>query len=118
MAKSFFFKLTVCYLIPTMVIYFILSIIKHEHIWEKIENLTSGILKPVWNMKLTSGISLWIHVFALFVDDNECVMNVCGVNATCVNTLGSFVCSCPNGLSGPLCTVGKLCMPWPVHYIL
>lgn len=54
----------------------------------------------------------------MFVDENECVMNVCGVNASCVNTLGSFVCSCPDGLSGPLCTVGKFCILKPVHYTI
>ena len=43
----------------------------------------------------------------LFTDVDECLTNICGVNASCFNTLGSFVCSCPDGLSGPLCTVGK-----------
>ncbi|XP_052804943.1 uncharacterized protein LOC128234628 [Mya arenaria] len=34
------------------------------------------------------------------VDENECEANPCDGNATCVNTIGSFVCTCKNGFAG------------------
>ena len=33
-------------------------------------------------------------------DINECEKNVCYVNATCINTLGSYNCSCREGFTG------------------
>ena len=39
-------------------------------------------------------------MFALLSDVNECVNSTCDSNATCTNTIGSFLCNCNYGLSG------------------
>ena len=33
-------------------------------------------------------------------DINECLLNQCGANADCTNTVGSFTCKCRDGFEG------------------
>ena len=42
----------------------------------------------------------------LFIDINECIMDVCSVNAECANTEGSYECQCHAGFNtdGQICT--------------
>ena len=35
-----------------------------------------------------------------FADINECTTGVCSMYAVCVNSVGSFACSCKTGFSG------------------
>lgn len=39
-------------------------------------------------------------IYPSFPDINECLLNPCHVNATCVDTIGSATCQCKNGFSG------------------
>ena len=41
----------------------------------------------------------------LLVDENECTKNsgICGKNANCKNTFGSYKCSCKRGYNGDPC---------------
>ena len=57
---------------------------------------------------ITLFIYLFIYLFIiLFADIDECTASfpVCDVNANCMNTLGSYLCSCKTGFSGD----GKTC---------
>ncbi|KAF2364658.1 EGF-like calcium-binding domain [Trinorchestia longiramus] len=38
------------------------------------------------------------------IDINECEKNPCPIEAICLNTLGSYRCDCPEGVSGTLCS--------------
>lgn len=38
------------------------------------------------------------------IDINECEKNPCQDGVQCINTLGSYTCDCPSGVSGPRCT--------------
>lgn len=50
----------------------------------------------------------WCHtVFVLCTDVNECLQSPCMNGATCVNTVGSFYCTCYEGWTGPYCAEGK-----------
>lgn len=47
-------------------------------------------------------------VLILFTDVNECVMfNPCKNGAACMNTLGSYMCTCLPGWTGTNCDIGK-----------
>ena len=35
------------------------------------------------------------HIF--FIDINECSGDICGENANCENTVGSYICTCKSG---------------------
>ena len=41
-------------------------------------------------------------------DVNECIGNACGMNAACINTIGSYDCKCQAGFSG---NPFQMCMP-------
>ena len=47
-----------------------------------------------------SKFALNTYFFMIFVDINECSLNPCHVNASCVDNDGSFVCQCNTGYSG------------------
>ena len=42
---------------------------------------------------------IYIHFFSI-ADFDECFNNPCHSNATCNNTLGSFLCTCNKGFTG------------------
>lgn len=42
------------------------------------------------------------------VDINECENSPCDHNGTCINTLGSYSCHCPDGWQGKNCQKGKI----------
>ena len=42
-----------------------------------------------------------------FSDIDECLLDPCLNNGTCVNTLGSFKCLCESGYEGPFCQTSK-----------
>lgn len=41
------------------------------------------------------------------IDEFECASNPCLNGATCMETFGSFYCSCPQGWTGPRCNEGR-----------
>ena len=46
-------------------------------------------------------------IVPLFPDVNECLDNPCKNGATCVNTPGSYNCSCITGWEGLQCQTGR-----------
>lgn len=42
-----------------------------------------------------------------FVDVIECQSQPCENKGVCRNTLGSYICECPKGWTGPRCRIGK-----------
>lgn len=42
-----------------------------------------------------------------FIDVDECTLSPCMQNATCENTVGSFICHCDDGLGGLKCDEGE-----------
>ena len=44
--------------------------------------------------------TLYFDVFSLSIDINECTTNPCDANAVCLNTNGSFNCTCRPGFDG------------------
>ena len=49
--------------------------------------------------------TLYFDVFSLSIDIDECTTNPCDANAVCLNTNGSFDCTCRPGFDGG----GKVC---------
>ena len=52
------------------------------------------------------GLIIISFFVSLFIDINECIMDVCSVNAECANTEGSYECQCHAGFNtdGQICT--------------
>lgn len=42
-----------------------------------------------------------------FSDLDECKFRVCGLNGTCSNTVGAYLCHCFDGVTGQNCDTGK-----------
>lgn len=41
-------------------------------------------------------------------DQNECLNFPCENDGTCTNTLGSYLCKCSKGWTGPRCRIGNI----------
>ena len=56
----------------------------------------------VWVCVMQRNFYYSIHITLIVVDVDECAENThnCDVNASCSNTIGSFVCSCNSGYRG------------------
>ena len=50
-----------------------------------------------------------INFVSLLLDINECLDDPCDTNATCLNTNGSFICTCDNHFSGNGFNCTRLC---------
>ncbi|XP_066578248.1 lithostathine-like [Amia ocellicauda] len=54
-------------------------------------------------------------------DINECLSKPCGPNATCINTVGSYKCSCNSGFRVPKHNSGvnhsDLCQAFSLHFV-
>ena len=59
--------------------------------------LISYTNKTIWKI-----IYLVVTLYNLFLDIDECINETyhCHANATCTNTVGSFICSCEDGFTG------------------
>ena len=54
-----------------------------------------------WYVLLFPFLCKFMFLFSFFsLDINECSSNPCHQNATCQNTIGSFVCTCDDGYTG------------------
>ena len=70
-----------------------------------------------WQMMDTHAmVTLHYHIIPCLVwlippisDIDECLSNPCDTNATCVNTNGSFVCTCDNHFSGDGINCTRVC---------
>ena len=82
----------------------------------KFPRLTENFDKfcAIWSRKCFQAVNFFykpcISLFdmicvTLLVDENECTKNssICGKNANCKNTLGSYKCSCKHGYNGNPC---------------
>ena len=58
----------------------------------------------------------------MYVDINECEDDpeICGMNANCTNTIGSYMCSCSSGYTGDktMCTGECKCCFFLYSYIV
>lgn len=50
---------------------------------------------------------LLIEIFSQLLDVNECTTDPCKNQGTCINSIGSYVCSCPAGWKGHICDEGS-----------
>ena len=55
-------------------------------------DISSSIVKEIRNINC--------NLFPSILDINECLTYPCHANATCNNTMGSYVCACEPGYSG------------------
>lgn len=83
----------------------------HNLITKNRGNILVEIPKP----RLNSYQYHWLgaHTFQFMLDIDECAANPCDVNAACLNTNGSYECSCRPGFEGDgeTCT-GNYWSPW------
>ena len=53
-------------------------------------------------------IIAFLDIVYIYVDINDCEDDpeICGMNANCINTIGSYMCSCSSGYTGDetMCT--------------
>ena len=60
-------------------------------------------LFPAWNEEMHTPLTLFDFIG---VDIDECSNSPCKNQGTCVNTIGGFRCTCPQGFKGDLCDEG------------
>ena len=57
-------------------------------------------LESIIPIPIITGIKVF-SIYIVHADINECYsMDPCNDNATCTDTLGSFICTCNNGFTG------------------
>ena len=67
-------------------------------LWQR--NIYSAINKEFQLLKDMCLRYIYIYFLFLISDVDECSNNPCHSNATCNNTLGSFLCTCKKGFTG------------------
>ena len=84
------------------------NVLIYDYIGRHSRDWTSPPYKGVRDIEdfLSTSIAFWFFHF-LLADFDECVRRPCSNGALCVNTMGSFKCSCRAGFTGKLCDQGK-----------
>ena len=71
-----------------------------ESICQWQETLSSSTKDTIFNLALCLNINNLSTCNDYNLDIDECNWNTCDLNATCTNTIGSYMCDCFSGFSG------------------
>ena len=87
-------------LMLTVLLFTVCVPISHVMFWHTSTSLWA-LCCFVWNKTLKVQSSSSIRCVHLVSDIDECSSeNECHVNATCTNTMGSYICTCKKGMEG------------------